>query len=166
VDELATWRAQVKQARDELLRGVGGDPRNITFAKLAEKKFPIKNQVPINIPGLSTTTVDNAVSHIYYYLSAYFDNTSYTMEHAMDGLALRKAEAQTTGEEDLGYAFLANVEAALSGQNTVDISNIQNYPLFAFYLVLNTEGDDALSEGSRRIKPLLIQEELVGPGGQ
>ncbi len=171
IDELATWRTDVTKDRDELLREVGGDPRNITFAKLAEKKFPIGNRVPINTPRYPNLNVGDVVSHVYYYLKSYFDNpSSYTMESVRGDLAMRKAEV----EEDLGYTFLTNMEAALRGQNTVDILNIQMYPLYVFHLVINYEGGDPLSESEYSLKPILEdpkfvnfrQEELVVPGGQ
>lgn len=160
VDELAAWRADVKQARSE----VGSDLPNLTFAKLAEKKIPIDDRVVINSPYYNNLTVGDAASHLRIYFGAYFDTpNSYTMENARSGLALRKAEI-AAGEEDLSYVFLANVEAALSGQNTVDISNIQNYPLFAFYLVANSEGGDPLSEAARPIRPILMTEGPAAPG--
>jgi hypothetical protein len=157
VDPLTDWLANIKQERARLLEEVGGDPRNITFAKLAEKKFPIENNVTITIPGRSNTTIGNIISHIYTYLSVFFDNPEYTMENAREGLALREAEIEV-GEEDLFYEFLSKVEATLSGQNDVKISNIQNYPLFVFYLFMNSTRSDPV--------PILMKEAPAGQGAQ
>ena len=150
-DELGTWLAEVKQARAEV-----GDPRNITLADLAQRKIPIGESVKIPNPHYATLTVGDATSHLRAYLGAYFDApATYTMENIRNDLA----SVMTTGdEEDLSFEFLVNIEAALSGQNTVDISNIQNYPLFVLYLTVNSEGGYP--------RPILMQEGLAGPGEQ
>ena len=151
MNELDPWRADVTKARDELMREVGGDPRNITLAQLAEKKFPIGDRVSINVPRYPNLTVGDVASHVYYNLKDYFDELSYTMGDVLNYLAMRKAE----NENDIGYTFLTNVETVLRGQNTVDISNIQNYPLYVFYMVLNYEGGNPLSESGYPLKPIL-----------
>ena len=157
VDPLTEWLATIKQERARLLEEVGGDPRNITFAKLAEKKFPIENTVSVTIQDRSKTTVGNIISHIYTYLSDFFDNPEYTMENARESLALREAEIEG-GNEDLFYEFLSKVEATLSGQNDIKISNIQNYPLIVFYLIMNSSRSDPV--------PILMQEAPVAPAVQ
>lgn len=145
VNELAMWVAGIKNGRT-------GDPRTLTFANLAEISNPIGDRLVITTPYYPNLTVGDAVSHLRVYLGAYFESpASYTMEEVRSRLA-----ESATGEDNLSYIFLSNVEAALSGKNTVDISNIQNYPLLAFYLVVNSEQGDPL-------KPILMQEEPVVP---
>ncbi len=148
----------IKQARAELVREVG-DVSTITFAKLAEKKQPVDTSLAINSPLYPNLTVGDVANHLRIYLGTYFDTPSYTMESVRRDLASRKA-AIDAGEEDLSYTFLSNIEAILSGQDTIDISNIQNYPLLSFYLVSNGRIVNDLP------KPVLIGTGLVGPVGQ